>query len=547
MNKKIIFLLLIIAVLFPAAGYTELIVNEVLANEPAGNTSLEWIELYNDSSTAISFSGYQLKIGSATINLPDSITLASNEYFIVCRRLFANTSSPGFESFWGDSSGVWGDTPEEAIIQTPWEATFSLYNNNGTVLLLYNDSEISSLAWTETGLDGYSWERVFPYLEVIGQSIAPNGSTPGMVNSLTPVSKDLSLDSVQVEPSDGNTFLTFYIKNSGTTSLSNAQLILKEIDTSTFPFTETIIDRFTVPSLASEQTQKITKQYSFGGIYIKMEASLTDDDRPINNSLDFVATGSSYPPLILSELMANPQNGLNTEWLEIKNRSEDPVDLSQWRFGDAKNLYYISSASYLIEPGEYLILAQSTVEFIIFYTGFNHRYIQPDHWPTFNNDSDIVRLVDIYNIEADRFVYNSTFDGNYTWSHGEKAEEQSRWGRSENEWGTPGGANLVVFKQDGSSLTVQINPDHISPDNDGFEDFTDITISAPPADDYTVKVYDKMGRVVKTFYDKEAFIPAHFQWDGRSDAGRRLPIGIYILYVEAGGIKSIKQPIVIAR
>jgi hypothetical protein len=35
--------------------------------------------------------------------------------------------------------------------------------------------------------------------------------------------------------------------------------------------------------------------------------------------------------------------------------------------------------------------------------------------------------------------------------------------------------------------------------------------------------------------------------DGRSDGGNRLPIGIYILFFEAVGVESLKEPIVIAR
>ena len=80
----------------------EIVINEAMVNEPGGTTSLEWIELYNDGQFKLT-RAYRLVIGSDTIGLPD--TLAEREYFIICRRLF----NGGFESEWGNGSGVWGD------------------------------------------------------------------------------------------------------------------------------------------------------------------------------------------------------------------------------------------------------------------------------------------------------------------------------------------------------------------------------------------------------------------------------------------------------
>lgn len=520
-------------------------VNEVLANEPGRTTSLEWIELYNNSLAAISLSGYQLQIGDTNpINLPDSVTVPGDEYYLVCQRLFASESSPGFESFWGDSSGVWGDTPYEESLKTPFEAGFSLKNDAGSVALLNNGLEVSSLIWIESGLDGHSWERILPEETTVGQSIDNSGSTPGFINSLTPVPFDLSLDDVKVEHGDGYAYIIFIIVNRGLSRVDGAVLYLTHSNQDIFDDT---IDVISIPELSSGQATEIARQYVFDGIYLTVMAILSDDDRVSNNVFQFVATGSAYPPIILTELLANPQNGLSTEWLEIKNRSEQSVDLYGWQFGDTNKLYQVSQEGYLLEPGAYLVLVQSADDFLSFYPDYNQGYIQPGQWSAFNNDGDIVRLVDSFGIEADRFEYSVVFDDNYTWSRGEEPDNESQWGRSENVFGTPGEFNQVVFEQTSSDLSVRIEPVHFSPDGDGFEDYTTITISAPRADGYTVKVFDRRGRVVKAFYDKEEYILSQFQWDGLSDGGRRLPIGVYILFVEAHGGASVKKPIVIAR
>ncbi|MFQ5452840.1 MAG: lamin tail domain-containing protein [Candidatus Zixiibacteriota bacterium] len=522
----------------------ELIVNEVLANEPGGKTSLEWIELYNDSSYSIKLSDYQLKIGDNIINLPMNVNLGVNEYFIICRRLFASVTSPGFESFWGDSSGFWGNTPFEQSLKTPYEVSFSLINDSGAVSLMINGIEVSSFTWFESGRDSFSWERILTDEDTVGQSVDNNGSTPGFINSLTPLPFDLSLENVKVAHSDGYTNITFQIVNRGINNVSEALLYImndaKDVSSDT-------IDIISIPSLSSGQVIDAEQQYIFDGIYVPLTAVLTDDDRNNNNTISFTATGSSFPPLIISELMANPENGLGTEWLEIKNRSEQAVDLFDWQFGDANRIYSISSESFIIEPGEYLVLVQSADNFMNFYQDNALKIIQPSQWTVFNNNGDMVRLLDSYGIEADRYEFTEVFNDNYTWSRGEELSNENLWGRSENVKGTPGEINRVLFEQTASDLSVTVEPVHISPNGDGYEDYTTISITAPQADEYTIKIYDRQGRVVKTFYNKETYISNQFQWDGMTDFGNRLPIGIYILLIEAHGEATEKKPIVIAR
>ena len=69
---------------------------------------------------------------------------------------------------------------------------------------------------------------------------------------------------------------------------------------------------------------------------------------------------------------------------------------------------------------------------------------------------------------------------------------------------------------------------------------------APAEAEVTMRIYDRQGRAVRTLIDCETLLRTSYTWDGRSDGGRRLPIGIYILYLEAAGSKSVKKPIVIA-
>jgi hypothetical protein len=526
-----------------------LVINEVLANEPIGYVTLEWIEIYNDSSTAVSVVSYQLKVGDKWIALPDDVWLDAGEYYIICRKLVSDASSPGFEGLWGDSSGVWGDTPEENRLQTPFTAKIVLANKNGTVEL-YNPSGllISELTWSEPGEDGFSWERVSPQSLGIVQSVDPNGSTPGFINSHTPVSNDLALEEISVTPDNGETSITFVVTNRGLNTVWNALLILsRDLGDNAGGFVDTI-DAIDVTEIKPGSTFVKARRYFFDGVYVNLRASLSDDDRTRNNRLDFIATGADFPPIILSELLANPEEPLETEWVEIKNRLNQPLDIIGWQLGDSLVLHTISDTPVIIDPNEYAVLAKDSPAFLDFYHHFNKRCLQPDLWPLLNNDHDVIRLVDSFRFEADRFTYTRVFNDNYTWSRGEEAGYENDWGRSERVGGSPGEPNSVLYEPTGSDIAVTIEPNVFSPDGDGSEDVVVITVEEAPAESEVVmKIYDRQGRTVRTLIDSETLLRTSYTWDGRSDGGRRLPIGIYILYLEAAGSKSVKKPIVIAR
>lgn len=538
--------------LFDVPSEAAVVVNEVLANEPGGTRTLEWIEIYNNSFTEVSMAGFKLRVtnlktGEKWIEFPDNLQLVATEHYLICRKLFSSDTS-GFEDVWGNGSGAWGDTPEESGLQEPFVTSFSLTNDSGSVEL-YNTQGllISEFAWYTPGKDAFSWERVSPQSDVIEQSIDPSGSTPGFVNSHTPIGYDLALERVEVTPDDGGTILTFTVTNRGLSVITNAFLFLY-VDTSAQKgsFADTI-DVIGIDEAAPDSSIAITRRYFFEGVYIGLSASLTDDDRNRNNRLDFVATGVDFPPIILSELLTNPKALLTTEWVEIKNRLNEPFDIVGWQLGDSLRLYTITGLTLTVDADEYFVLVDDSQAFLNFYPGFNENYLQPARWPQFNIGSDVVRLVDSFGIEADRFEYTRTFDSNFTWSRGEDIGRENDWGRSENVAGSPGERNAVLYEMTGSHVTVTIEPNVFSPDGDGFEDMAVISVEAPKDKELTMRIYDRQGRIVKTVLDGERYIKDSYEWDGRSDSGNRLPIGIYILYFEAAGSESVKKPIVIAR
>lgn len=541
-----IFVLLIIFMVSANAN-AEIIINEVMANEPVSQETLEWFELYNNSGGIESLDGYKIHIGTKIIEFESGIELESEEYRIFCRRLYTTsdpTISRGFEDYWGDNSKNWGDTYQESLILSPIEIEeYFNFTNSGASIELYdnNDILVSEFEWTSSGLDGYSWERFSFLSDVVEQSVDLIGSTPGYVNSISPVPNDLSVELQDVNRLNGLTNISILISNVGINTVSNSSLQLIEYNGDII----NILEDISLPSLNPQEAYYYNNSYdNLYPYYTNMIATLSPDDRLNNNSVEFIAPGNNYPPVIITEFLANPTTILNTEWIEIYNRSDVEFNIYGWKIGDSLNTHTIVNDTFYIQPGEYLILAKDSTNFKDYYSNYNGNILEPSQWGSLNNGTDKVRLIDQYGLELDHFSYNKVHSNNQTWSRGSDILHLDDWGVSEFADGTPGEENYnVYFSPSGIYLNLTLDPEIISPDGDGIDEFTTITVEAPSDHDYILKIYDKQGREVYSFNR----VRDENEWYGVNNSGGRLPIGIYIVYLEAVGFESTKKTIVIAR
>ncbi|MCP4702974.1 MAG: hypothetical protein GY865_00060 [candidate division Zixibacteria bacterium] len=189
----------------------------------------------------------------------------------------------------------------------------------------------------------------------------------------------------------------------------------------------------------------------------------------------------------------------------------------------------------------YLILCRDSLEFVGHYKFIDYTVIEPTGWPPLHNSDDLVRLIDDFDMVADSLGYDSTFGSNYTWGRGETYGYTDSWGRSTNPGGTPGAENEINYPASASNVEITVDQNPFSPSS-GNEMTIEFSL---PAGSFTMKLYDIEGRIVKTFIDDYAFDGA-IVWDGTSDNGRRLPVGIYILFAEVVDQGQYKQTIVIA-
>lgn len=162
----------------------QVIFNEVLANEPGSNTKLEWVELFNADSIQHDLGGWLFVSKEDTTVISSGTIIPSGGFLIIARKLVAEPpDSISFEGYWGDRSGVWGDSPQEDFPAI--EAKMSLTNSGESMSLVDLDHNIQSFTWDKDCGDGTSLERTSPEEDEWFCCIDSNKCTPGKKNSIS--------------------------------------------------------------------------------------------------------------------------------------------------------------------------------------------------------------------------------------------------------------------------------------------------------------------------------------------------------------------------
>ncbi|HEX9916660.1 MAG TPA: lamin tail domain-containing protein [candidate division Zixibacteria bacterium] len=183
--NTLLFVLLLLSLTACAYAQGDVVLNEVLANEPKSWTTLEWVELFNGSDEEINLAGWKLTSDEDT-TVFDSIVITAGGYLVLARKLVSTMDSISFEGYWGNNSGVWGDSPDENYPAVG--VKISLTNTCDSVELIDTSGNTHKFIWTKDSGDGISWEKINPLLGDSANNwwvcIDSSGSTPGRKNSV---------------------------------------------------------------------------------------------------------------------------------------------------------------------------------------------------------------------------------------------------------------------------------------------------------------------------------------------------------------------------
>ena len=90
--------------------------------------------------------------------------------------------------------------------------------------------------------------------------------------------------------------------------------------------------------------------------------------------------------------------------------------------------------------------------------------------------------------------------------------------------------------------SVQIEPEAISPNGDGYNDYSTIQFKlVEPEWNLNMRVFDAAGRLIDQ-PQRNVIIgqEANLNWDGKLGNGQELPAGIYVFYIQLTNLEGKK-------
>ncbi|PIY12877.1 MAG: hypothetical protein COZ18_01070 [Flexibacter sp. CG_4_10_14_3_um_filter_32_15] len=544
--------------------FGELLITEIMA-DPApvvGLPESEFLELTNNTNQILSINGVTLTDATGTSALP-IFQLLPNERIILCP-----TSSVTAFSRFGKTIGMSNfrslDNGGERLI---------LRNNLGELLfeITYDDAWHSD---NDKKDGGYSLEMIDMSSFCLERenwtsSVSNLGGTPAQINSVNGISGDNvapkivraeavtptsvrivfdeKLDSLQAVQS------RILIQN------SNITITNKNLDATRKILTLTLSNPLELKTVYTLEVEAIT---DCAGNLIAQNTT-TSVILPENAEIG---------DIILNEILFNPPVG-GTDFVELFNNSDKYINLQNFALanlnsdGTIRTQYAISEEVLILKPYEYIAISTSNELLLNQYPNGNQEGFFESRLPTYADKEGTVILFDNQNTELDRFYYNEDFHlGLLKDVEGVSLERISADAPTQdaNNWhsaaqsvgfGTPAYQNSQSKGNStpSSEECLRAEPQVFSPDNDGFEDFTQIYLDCAEIGDLiTIKIYDTQGRKVRDLVQNQsvALESTFIRWDGTADDGRKVRIGHYILLVEKynlnGDVQYLKMRVVVA-
>lgn len=217
------------------------------------------------------------------------------------------------------------------------------------------------------------------------------------------------------------------------------------------------------------------------------------------------------------------------EWFELYNRSPDPVDLLNLRFGNDADTELITTGSFIIAGGDYCVITRDKAQFCAQYPAITH-VLQPPHWKTLDNYNDTLMLWDGAAVLVERVFYRSASFTNWTNQALERLDTAAGlspgglWALAERP--TPGQPNTALTWHNALQTVLDIGPIPFSPNNDNNDDYLAINVQAPADADLTISIYGFSGI---EYYSFSGPARKQYLWNGICRNNSAAPVGPFFV------------------
>lgn len=547
----------------------DILVTEIYADPTPslGLPELEYIELYNRSSSVFNLRDFELTTNGSNLILTDYV-LQPNEYVAIHQA----TIFMDFSMF-GNRLGV-EDFPALANSGD----NLKLYNANGELVhfVHYSNTWYGEADKANGGrsLEMISTENYCQNAENWSASRALNGGTPGHVNSIDTIIIDehppiiiraFPHSASEVELFFNETINVNRIENVANYSItSNIQVVDAQVNTDDF---QSVI-------------LTLGQDLALGEIYTISCNNIEDCQGNINseNLTVPVALPQNITPLdlIINEILFNPETG-GVDFLEIYNHSDKVLNLNDLKIGNTENGlvddFVELELDYLIFPQTYTVITENPTDIDQRYfhviglitNNFNRNALIQNDLPSFPDDAGGVMLLNQNGEQIDLLEYSED------WHHpllmdkngvsleridfSAPTNDQNNWhsAAATNGHATPTYLNSQATTNSPSGDEVlTFEKSVFSPDGDGFEDFLLLHFNLSSNDAIAnIRIFDAKGRLIKTLTQNHLLgTQSTLKWDGTSDNGTKARLGIHVVFVELihtdGEVQRIKKTCVVA-
>ena len=255
--------------------------------------------------------------------------------------------------------------------------------------------------------------------------------------------------------------------------------------------------------------------------------------------------------IVINEINYNSSNDFDTgDWIELYNRSNNPVDIGGWYYSDSDgNHKFFFPEATIIDSGGYLVVIEND-------SAFTSRFPNVQNYvgETGFGLSGAGEFVKLSNRD-DQIIDSLTYDDNLPWpleadgqgSTLELIDANSDNSKAENwkaskEHGTPGRINSVI-------TSVKENLNSTIPEEftlfqnypNPFNPVTTINYNLPVAGKVSIKIYDILGNEVADLVKEE--MPAgrySVEWNASKYAS-----GMYFYRIQIGNLIQTKKMVLI--
>lgn len=520
----------------PVSG--DLLFTEILADpEPAVYLpKLEYIEVFNTSQYSISLYPLAINVNSKKMPLKAFRQIMPGEFLLISKHDEFNAITEKYKL-------------HHPNFPTLANSGFELWiNYKQTIIdyLKYKPEVYSSDAKKE---GGWSLERIdlnnYSNINNWAESVNANGGTPAEWNSV-----NATID----------VFAT-YVEHLGLDDVQNVKIVFSDrLHSSLIGHDNFEVLNNTITNISLIKPEQNT-------VVITLQDSLSENQKyelNIHNLYDVntnsindttftlqVSVKPTFGDLVFNELMFEPSEN-SSEYFELVNTTQNSINLSDLYFAKIKDdgsfgsVTQLSKQPHLVMPSELIVITKSKHKLLEFYSDVN-RYLvlECPNLPTLGNESDKLVICNKSLLIIDSVAYHKK------WHHpfikntkGVALEKKSttlnstlstNWtsASSSSNYSSPTKQNSQE-QQPFFSEEVTLSHPTFSPDNDGFEDFTNVqTPSKYVGFSILAKVYSLDGRFVATICNNEIIGNENqFFWDGYNESKVRQPIGVYVIMVE---------------